>query len=90
MHPFQREQMEFQRNAPVRGEATGTAVRSQHTVAWHHKRERVAPERLPHGARRPGRAALRRQFTVRDHRPRWDCPCDVVHAAVKRRQGVHV
>ncbi len=59
-------------------------------MARHDDRERVAPERLPHGARRAGRAEPRRDLAVRERRARRNGARDLVDAAVKRRHALHV
>ena len=75
---------------PLRGEAADLAAGGEHAMARHDDRERIAPERLPDGARRARRAEARRDVAVRKRRARRDGAGDLVDAAVERRHLVHV
>ena len=59
-------------------------------MARHDDRERVAPERLPDGARRAGRAEPRRDLAVRERRARRNGARHLVDAAMERRHALHV
>jgi hypothetical protein len=51
-------------DAAVGREPADPAVRGEHAMARHDDRERILAERLPDGARRAGRAQLRRELSV--------------------------
>ena len=90
LRAFDREQAELGRDAAVGGEAAELAAGREHAMARHDDRERVAPERLPHGARRAARAEPRRDVAVRERRARRNGARDLVDAAVERRHAIHV
>jgi hypothetical protein len=59
-------------------------------MAWDDNRERVAPQRRPHGTRRARLAQPPRNGPVRRGRTRWNVPRRLAYAAVKRRHVIHV
>lgn len=87
---FNRKQTRLRPDAAGRGETADSAAGGKHAMARDDEREGIPPKRLPHGARRTGRAKPRCDVAVGECRTRRNRARELVDTAVKRRHAIHI
>src|SRR5262249_37571682 len=94
---FNRQQAKLGCNPATRGEAACLPICRQHAVARPMDRKRIAPERLAALPREtPLRGGMRfapellRDLAIGARRTGGNGACDLINAAIKRRDAIHV
>src|SRR5271170_3381171 len=77
LRAFDREEAAFGHNSALGRKTADLAAGGEHAMARDNDRERVSPERLPHGARGAGCAEPSRDGAIRQGLARRNGACDV-------------